>query len=241
MEIHRPKVIRNWHEFWIEIGTIVFSILIALGLEQLVTQWHEQAAAHEALKSIKQEVADDFARFDRRAGLQSCIDTRLDQVEALLQAAETPGYVAPTWIGRPPWWEADSNRWQAAVQAGRVSLFGQEDQAVLSAVYEDFRGVNDQEDAEQRDWAQLRALERDPHPSSALLAQLRLALQDARVQNWAIRVSLGQDREIAAPLHLPRSQDVFSFQPASRSACLPLTTSRADGVRLSGGGRWGEP
>ncbi len=51
MEIHKPKAVHRWREFLIEIGTITFGILIALGLEQGIEalHWHE---ARPALTSI---------------------------------------------------------------------------------------------------------------------------------------------------------------------------------------------
>lgn len=241
MEISKPKPWHGWREFLKELGTIVLGILMALGLEQLVSQAHDRHAAAAARDSIKQEIADDFVRLDRRTNLQGCIDRRLDEIAGLLAAAGKPGYRPPAWIGRPPWWEADSNRWQAATQAGRVSLFSPGEQSILSGVYEDLRGVDDLQSVEQRDWAQLRALENDPHPSPELLASLRLALQEARFQNWAIRVSVGQAEDISSPLHLPQSKDVFASESASRSVCVRMDTPRPEAVVLSHGDRRGEP
>ena len=56
MDIHKPHAAKTWREFFIEIGTIVVGILIALGLEQVIEQvhWHNQVKEAEA--SIENEI-----------------------------------------------------------------------------------------------------------------------------------------------------------------------------------------
>ena len=171
-------------------------------------------------------MADDFARFRKRAEIQPCIDKRLDEVATVLQAAEGTGYKPPHWIGRPQLWEAESNRWEAASQAGRTSLFNPKEQSVVSGVYEDILPVDQEERQEQIAWAHLRALEDDPHPSSELLAALKLALEDALFENWVIQINIDQAALAAKALQLPKPLDVYAFAKGSRSVCLPIDTPR---------------
>jgi hypothetical protein len=241
MHIHLPKAAHTLREMLTEIAIIVIGILVALSLEQVIEHRNDERSAHQARASIRQEIADDIVRFDKREQTQACIDRRLEEIAGLLQTATQPGYRAPSWIGRPQWWEVEMNRWQAASQAGRVSLFKGQEQSAYSAIYEDLRSLNQSEDAEQLAWARLRALEDEPHPPLQLLSDLRFALQDARFQNWAIRTDLGQIRDIAATLSLPKPRDAFAAQAGSKSVCLPLDTPRDRAVVLSGSERFGEP
>jgi len=227
MHVHLPKPLHGWRAFVGEVGIIVLGVLIALGFEQLVQSISERRAREQARESIRQELADDFARFRKRAEIQPCIDKRLNEIASVLHAAESPGYKAPRWIGRPQLWEAESNRWEAASQAGRTSLFNPEEQSVVSAVYEDIMPVDQQERQEQIAWAHLRALEDEPHPSSELLATLKLSLEDARFQNWVIQINIDQAELAAKPLRLPRPLDVYAFAKGSRSVCLSIDTPRA--------------
>jgi hypothetical protein len=57
MEIHKPKLARNWREFAIEIGTIICGILIALGLDQTVEGLHRRDEVAEARKALRFEIA----------------------------------------------------------------------------------------------------------------------------------------------------------------------------------------
>ena len=226
MHLQLPKPLHGWREFAGEVGIIVLGVLIALGLEQLVQSIGEHRAREQARESIRQELADDFARFRKRAEIQPCIDKRLDEVATVLQAAEGTGYKPPHWIGRPQLWEAESNRWEAASQAGRTSLFNPKEQSVVSGVYEDILPVDQEERQEQIAWAHLRALEDDPHPSSELLASLKLALEDARFENWVIQINIDQAALAAKALQLPKPLDVYAFAKGSRSVCLPIDTPR---------------
>ena len=42
MEIHKPHAAKTWKEFFIELGTIVIGILIAIGLEQTIAHYTVQ-------------------------------------------------------------------------------------------------------------------------------------------------------------------------------------------------------
>jgi hypothetical protein len=57
MEIHKPKLARNWREFAVEIGTIICGILIALGLEQTVRWLERRAEVAEAREALRTEIA----------------------------------------------------------------------------------------------------------------------------------------------------------------------------------------
>lgn len=56
MDIHKPHAAKNWKEFFIELGTIVLGIVIAIALEQLVEAWHWQSEVVEARKAIIAEM-----------------------------------------------------------------------------------------------------------------------------------------------------------------------------------------
>ena len=240
MHVHLPKPLHGWRAFVGEVGIIVLGVLIALGFEQLAQSVGEHRAREQARESIRQELADDFARFRKRAEVQPCIDKRLNEIAGLLQAAEKPDYKPPRWIGRPQLWEAESNRWDAASQTGRTSLFNAEEQSVISAAYEDIIPVDQQERQEQIAWAHLRALEDDPHPSSELLVALKLALQDARLQNWLVQINITQAGQIAEALRLPKPRDEFAFAKGSPSVCLPIDTPRPLALAEIKS-PWGEP
>lgn len=237
MDIHKSKPWRDRREFLREILVVVIGVLLALGAGQVVERFHERQIAAEARDNIRRELADTFDRFDHRAVVQPCIATRLAQVDGLLRTAGSPTYKAPTWVGRPQIWDVETARWEAASQAGRASLFGADEQGLYGKTYTSLKEAAAAEVEEQQAWAHLRSLEDDPHPSPILIASLKLALQDARFQDWNVRISLGQAHDAVAKLHLPRGA---TYLIGSTSICLPLDTSRAEAAKLISP-RWGEP
>ena len=237
MDIHKPKPWHSLREFLKEYLTIVIGVLTALGGEQVVERVHERQVVAEARENIRRELADDFVVFNKRKTVQPCIARRLDEVAALLDTAGTSGYRPPSWIGRPQMWNVQTTRWEAASHAGRTTLFDVDEQARYSDIYTSLASARASEDSEQQAWAQLRALEGDRAPSPALVASLKLALQQARFQDWNVRVSLGQAEDDVAALHLPLGHTNLA---GSQSVCLPIQTSRADAAGLLKW-RWVEP
>ena len=81
MDIHRPKAAHSWREFLIEIGTIVFGILIALGLEQVVEHIRSETQVREAHEAINQELGLNLARLRFTSAGDRCREVRLALLE----------------------------------------------------------------------------------------------------------------------------------------------------------------
>ena len=57
MAVHKPKAVRSWKDFAVEIGTIICGILIALGLEQTVDVFRTAREVADARDALHQEMA----------------------------------------------------------------------------------------------------------------------------------------------------------------------------------------
>ena len=99
----------GWREFLGEVGIIVIGVLIALGAEQAIEAVHRDSLQREARETIDGEVRLDLDSFRRRAEVQSCIDNRLREIEALIVAPEGR-LPRPLWIGRPQVWAVADSR-----------------------------------------------------------------------------------------------------------------------------------
>jgi hypothetical protein len=231
LEIHKPKPVHSLREFLSEIGVVVLGIIIALGGEQLIDHLRDRRLAAEARESIREEIAYNVAVLARRTAIQSCVDRRLDEVLQIIDAGGQPGYVAPTWIGRPQIWEMVHAKWQAASQAGRAPLLSDSEQAQFGMLYALFADIAADQDREQTAWTRLHALEGLAHPSPGLGDSLRLELQDARYVNADIR---GLSTELQ---DLVKKQKIAMRDRRVRGRdgiCFPTNTSRIDALgRLS--------
>jgi hypothetical protein len=177
MEIHRPKAAHSWREFFIEIGTIVTGIVIALSLEQSVEALHERGLAREARDAINAEMQEDVDRIAYHQSFQPCIDKRLNQITGLL-AVWAGGQPPPSGlaIGDPDDLPMVQLRWQANLNSGRFSRQPAEDQDRQTAFYTQVAILQDMGGREHYAWSELRALELG---GGVLQADLRPSLVSA--------------------------------------------------------------
>jgi hypothetical protein len=234
MEIHKPKAVHSVREFLSELGVVVLGIVIALSGEQAIEHMRDSHRAAEARNGIRDEIGMNVVVLQSRNSAQPCIDQRIDEIGRLLDASDGANYVAPLWLGRPQIWEMLHARWQVVSQAGRAPLLAPEEQAGYGFIYALFADAAADEDREQIAWARIRAMEGLPHPSEAMKAELRLALQDARLTNWDIKNLNKGLQNRAAGMAIPK-QAMPRQQPDS-GICFPTSTPRAEALnRLSAG------
>src|SRR5947209_7732613 len=149
MHFHLPKPLHGWRQFTGEVGIIVLGILIALGAEQLVASVHQRQVAAQARENVRAEAALDMRFIRTRLAVQSCIESRLDELSQLLSGAGAGAMKRqPTWISRPPVSPFFTRRWEAATASGRNSLFSPEEQELYGDLYEIFRRFSDYESRE---------------------------------------------------------------------------------------------
>ena len=160
MDIHKPKPWHGWREFLKEYLLIVggFGVLTALGTNR---RWRRftTAQAHEAREAIDAEVVADVTRVQQRDSNYGCVDARLDALDRIVAATGPDGSIrTPSWIGRPPRYAIESQRWDAASQSGRISLLSSDWQANFGFIYTTLRYYWEMNLAEQEIWSKLDAL-----------------------------------------------------------------------------------
>ena len=146
----KRRIARGWRKFGIEIATIVLGILIALGVDQVAQAARDARAAAEARETIRDEITVDITRVNDRGKAQACVDARLNELQATLDDAGADGSIERLgWIGRPPRWGIETQRWDAASQSGRTSLFKPDELARYGLLYTALTYFYDMENAEQ--------------------------------------------------------------------------------------------
>ena len=232
MDIHPPKhPIRSPREFLNEVGVIVLGVLIALGAEQAVAKVHEHTESTETRRSVRSEIGADLLLLTIRAASQGCIDRRLDDIGTILaHAGDGVPQPHPTWVSRPEFWSLSSSNWQAATGAGRAALLPEGEQRRLGLYYNIFEFLDGEQEREQAAWAQLRGLEDWQGPlTPAARFGFAMALQQARYSAYRIR------SKIIPTLAAARMDGIaISVRNVihSTSICLPITTPRAEALRV---------
>jgi hypothetical protein len=167
------------------------------------------------------------------------VEKRVDELQQLISSARGDETIAtPNWVGRPQFWTMQLARWQTTSQAGRTALLPPDELALYGSLYSFMDNVNALTTEEQMDWARLRTLEHLQQLTPEMAFQLTNTLQEARYINWRMGIWTTQIERLADRLHLPAGRNDI---PASRSACVPMSTPRKQAIRKSNSAFGSEP
>ena len=121
MHFHLPKPLHGWREFIGEVGIIVIGVLIALGAEQAVKQFHSHHELRSATSALKQELALDYGSVVFRHDVDGCVSRKLAQIRAWTSAHPNgPSTAFPSGVGRPGSLAILSSVWDVA-KSGQVA------------------------------------------------------------------------------------------------------------------------
>ena len=96
MHFHLPKPLHGWREFAGEVGIIVVGVLIALGAEQLVEQWHWRRVVGETTAQLDSELHSDARSAYSWLVIAPCVDRQLESIDSALASARNTGRLKPT-------------------------------------------------------------------------------------------------------------------------------------------------
>jgi hypothetical protein len=232
MHLQIPKPLHGWRQFAGEVGIIVLGVLIALGAQQVVATLQQKSDARDAEHAIRDELETNMARMHSRQAVRACVDRRLDELQALIDSAGPGGgsIETPKWVGRPQFWTMQMSRWDATSQAGRAALIPADALSFYGAMYSFMSSINAEGIVEQDAWARLRSLEHVQRLTPEMTFQLQNDVQQARYINWRMQVWTVQLQALFDRAHL---RVVPNNIPASRSACIPMSTPREQAIRES--------
>jgi len=229
MEIHKPKPVHSWREFLKEYAIIVLGVLTALSLEQVVETWHEHRQNLEAREAMRAELAANISNFVYRPAISACAGRRLSDIGEMLDKAERrEPFDAPSWIG-----EASSLRFRfsAESETARSGLFSPAEQRQFGSVYTFMHSLDQEMDRERQGWARLQAIEGRTGLPPEMIANLRIAVAEARYQDRRVWQLMGFVRAYARSLALPHVAPNAMSRPAEWPLCLPIGTPRDEALR----------
>jgi hypothetical protein len=172
-----------------------------------------------------------LAILGNRAREEHCIRDRLDALAKRLAVAGTPAYVAPSWVGAPSFWDNQTGRWQAASQSGRAALLSTREQYTYSFISSQIAALQLAQADEPRQWAHLEALEGVANPSPQLIDTARLALIEARRDDWRIRVRIHQSTNALRKLGVAPVPSPVVVPLSDFPVCWPITLPTEEGER----------
>ena len=223
------RTVRHWWQegdgkitarlFVFELFVVVAGVLIALGAEQLVSNWHWQGEVRDSDRRISEELGYNLVNAYERLAINDCLEPQLAELREDLIKTE------PKWIGRrarfasdiyhqafPPVYRTPNrpwpkNAWETALNGDTLGHFRPERVAQFAALYDEVSGLQRSQSEELDVAASLGDLA-FPGPISAaerranlkLVAKLsalnaRIVFQSELVIKNAADAGLSPDRE----------------------------------------------
>lgn len=164
------RTVRRWWQagdgkitlrlFVFELFVVVAGVLIALGAEQLVSNWHWQGEVRDSDRRISDEIGDNLVNAAERLAINSCLEPRLAELRDELIKAE------PLWTGsrarfasdiyhqafppvyRTPNRPSPKNAWETALNGETLGHFRPERVAELAAIFDEISGLQQSQSEE---------------------------------------------------------------------------------------------
>lgn len=159
MDIHKPKLVTNWHELFKEWGIIVLGVLTALLAEQAVQsfEWHQKVNA--AIADMDNELArGDGPQAYARLAIHDCVATRLDGLRTAIESgrrSDSRKLIDSFWLPKRTW---DSLARESATASDVASHMQHDRMFQYRIAYETVPDLQRLADKELADLGTLRAL-----------------------------------------------------------------------------------
>ena len=183
MEIHKPKPVRAWRDFLSEMSVIVLGILIALTGELLIETLHWRYQVKETEDRLTQELFANVAEATVRLRTASCVEKRLDEVEAIIDDAEKSGKLPAVGnLNRPIFYLWGHGNWDSAVASQTTTHFPAATLANFAVAYQFITRLGELNQKELEAWTELWMVVGPGRPFDASAARdARVALSHARL------------------------------------------------------------
>lgn len=180
MDIHRPKLPHSWREFATEIGIITLGILIALGLEAIVTSFHNREVVEKSRAQLLNELSIN------RAHLQEVVEAaKIDQKSLRSYIAygqarlRHSAHLVPNDPLPGSFTTLSTAGWESTVATNALVHMPFDEANAVATAYASSRAFNSLEERIEEHWFELSSIGDDP--SSLSDAETRKALGQLRV------------------------------------------------------------
>lgn len=184
----RLKPPHGWNAVAWELAIVAIGVLMALAAQQAAENWSWRQKADGAWTAIEHELALNAGVFEERALLADCIDSKGEQLDAVLRAARVTHRLPEVdQIMSVPTRPVVTGAWRSAVADGTVAHFSGEQRDQIDRLYPTIEDFTNRMSEEQALYSQLRLVEKARGPvSEPLLAELSMTLARMRQADWFI-------------------------------------------------------
>lgn len=215
---------RSHRSFLREIAIVVAGVLIALVLQEMVSDWRDDRRSAAVRASMHEEIAD-FAEILRVRQLAApCIAAKLDSLEAVLARS---GGVGP-WrnVGRPSYFFSSQGAWNGAASDLLSQQLPPRTFRAYGELYQGMSQYGARGQREQEHWIVLQSLERQDEPIAGERRwRLLEAAAGARNEGLILNATAGQMTRLAASLGIAPNRSLSALDVKATALCRKLEAS----------------
>lgn len=222
MRLRLLRPVNGWAGFVTELAIVVLGVLIALGAQQLVDDWHSRNEVADFRKAVDAELAYNLGTYERRLEQVDCAERRLDQLKRWREGWELGRRTSLTHdLERPIGESLRTSVWNS--QTNDISAYlPLATRLAYAALYDEFNNYDSYRREERAIWYQLREYPNAPTLDHGDLMRLGGLIARARVIGDTIKLNWPAIKRPAARLGIEAQFDP-NETPWPRELCEPLT------------------
>lgn len=215
-------------KFLRETGTVVFGVLIALGLGAIATEIGWRIEVWTARSAMSGELGELIGQAEERVTVAPCIEKRLDELSAIVRTAETAGRLPPLGaIATPPLRTWPMGVWQSTLSETAAHI-DHESLDNYSTAYDFAAQLNAYSQREIDVWTRLYALSGPGRAfTSDEAGRLRDAIAEARLLNRLFGMKGMRMKQVVIAYDLgydTKEASIYGRSPAaSFEICRPIS------------------
>jgi hypothetical protein len=200
VEIHRPGVVRNWRDFFKEVGIIVLGVSVALAGEEAVGwyNWkHEVAVVQD---SLNDELSDTLFAAMERVKIADCQRRTLDRLDQIADESRGTLVLRSEPVTRNRVWGTAA--WDAAVASGAIAHMAHDDRNTYASLFSAVRLFRDMNLRQEELWATISAYRRPRPLTETSRERFVEAVAQLRALTGTMNRGAQQFVDAAKPLHI---------------------------------------
>jgi hypothetical protein len=217
---------RSHKSFLREIAIVVAGVLIALVLQEMVSDWRDDRRSAAMRASMHEEIAD-FAEILRVRRLAApCIAAKLDSLEAMLA---TGGGAGP-WrnVGRPSYFFSSQGAWNGAASDLLSVQLPPKAFRLYGELYQGMAQYGVRGQREQEHWIVLQSLERQDEPVAGERRwRLLEAVAGARNEGLILNAIAAQMMKLGKDLGVGPNRSLAKLDVKATALCQRLERAAA--------------
>ena len=206
-----------------QISDVVIGVLIALGLGAVATEIGWRVEVSRARHALEIELGELIGQAEERVKIDGCVERRLDELAALVTAAESTGRLPPLGdIAMPPYLTWPAGVWQSVVSAQTAAHLQRDLLDNYSAAYDFAERIEDQSDAEIGIWTRLHAVGPGRPFRAEEAVALREAISEGRIANRMVGLNGVRMKQVVVAFELGYDQDTAQEYSAPSTSTYPI-------------------